>query len=244
MCIITLNEEENLQCCLESLPPGCEVIVVDSGSSDDTIKIATNWQAKIFTRTFDHYAAQKNFAIEQATRNFVLILDADERLGHAARRHLEQIVSTDHKAVYTCVRQLVFLGKKLRFGKNKDSVKRLFPRGMCRFEGDVHEKLVAQEHLSQRKLSGIILHESYKDLEDYFNRLNRYTSLVAQKNFRRNKRAPSGSLMMLRFDWEFFKRYLLLGGFLDGFRGYLYATLSSVYVLVKFAKLKELEKRL
>ena len=241
VCLITLNEESNLDKCLSSLPKGCEIIVVDSGSHDDTLNIAKKWQAQVYTRTFDNYAAQKNFAVSKATQAFVLILDADECLDEKSREHIREIIDEEKEAVYCCTRQLIFLGKTLHFGKNKDHVIRIFPRGLCHFEGDVHEKLVVPKNTIIKKLRGKIFHNSYKNLEDYFNRFNRYTTLVAQKNFKKNKKAPVSVFLVLRFHWEFFKRYLLLGGFLDGFRGYLYAILSSVYVLIKLAKLKELE---
>ncbi len=244
VCIITLNEEKNLKACLDTLPSGCEIIVVDSGSQDETLSVARKYNAQIFTEIFKDYATQKNFALKQATKNYVLILDADERLEEKSRVHIAEILEKNQQAVFSCTRQLVFLGKKLRFGKNKDHVLRLFPRGLCHLEGEVHESLIVPKDLPVKKLRGRILHESYNSLEDYIRRLNRYTTLVAAKNFGKDLKAPSGSLVMLRVDWEFFKRYFLLGGFLDGFRGYLYASLSSVYVLVKLAKLKELEESL
>jgi len=237
--IITLDEEKNLARCLASLPPNCEIIVVDSHSQDETRDIAVRHGAKVVTRAFQNYQEQKNFALSLATKSWVLSLDADEQLTLELKQSILEVVNSADASPskYRIKRQLVFMGKKLRYGRTTDYPLRLFWREGAVFEGKIHEQVYAPGKL--KTLDGIMYHYSYQNLDDYFERFNRYTSAVARTHHERGKQ-PNFAALLLRPWWEFFSRYILRLGFLDGYPGYTYALCSSLYAFTKYAKLKEI----
>jgi len=238
--IITYNEEMNLSRCLESLPRGSQIVVVDSSSEDKTCEIAKQFGAEILQRPFVNFQDQKNFALAQAKHAWVLSLDADEQLSDALRDEIAAITQAPDAACgYRLPRQLVFMGKALRYGKTKDYPLRLFRRQGAKFVGEIHEKVFFQG--PQAQLSGWLYHYSYRDLSDYFARFNRYTSAVAANHFAAGKSANFLALVIR--PWvEFIERYFLRLGFLDGYPGYCYALCSSLYAFTKYAKLKELRE--
>lgn len=242
--LITLNEEANLARCLESVPAGAELIVIDSNSVDKTADLAANYGAKVYSRVFDDYASQKNFALEKASRSWILSLDADEELDEGLRDQIRNLVVGSNIGVaYRLRRRLVFMGKRMRFGRTTDYPVRLFRKGEASFRGAIHEKLVMSEGVRVKRLcSGNLLHYSYTNLEDYFSKFNNYTSRVASRKQREDKADIRGFLHVFRPWFEFFVRYFIRLGFLDGYPGYCYAYLSGVYKFVGYAKLREMNK--
>ena len=237
--IITLNEERNLRRCLESLPLGCEISILDSGSVDQTLRIATDFNAKSSLRPFANHAEQKNAALELATRDWVLSIDADECLDETARREVMRIAGSEPQEVgFRIPRQLVFMGKPMRFGKTNDAPLRLFRRGQGQFSHAIHESLEVNGKVAT--LVGKMHHYSYADLTDYFSRFNRYTTAVAENHLAQGKMPPPKFALVSRFWLDFFQRYFLRLGLLDGYPGYVYALVSSVYAFTKYEKLREL----
>lgn len=235
---ITLNEESNLGRSLASLPRGTEVVVLDSGSTDRTQEIARQFGAKVATQSFTDYASQKNAAITMATKPWVFVIDADEELTPALRAELEALfAASPAPAMYEVPRQLFFMGRLLRFGKSADSPLRLFPRGQAQFVGGIHEQLKSTQPLTILKLKSTLIHYSYRNLEDYFRRFNHYTTLMAGQ--RHGASGTSFLRHLIRPWFEFLNRYVLRGGFLDGYPGYTYALISSLYAFVKYAKVFE-----
>lgn len=254
--VITLNEEENLSRCLSSLSglsnfgglspnqSQVEIIVLDSGSTDQTQNIAKSFGARVETRVFDDYASQKNAAVALASRRWVLSLDADEALDEALGKEIFGIVSQppfkDQALGYRLCRQLIFLGKKMRFGKTIDMPVRLFQRGSGSFLAAIHEHFDVPRHRTESLRRGRLLHESYRDLSDYFARFNNFTSRVAENHFKLGKKPPPLLILAARPFGEFIARYFLRLGFLDGYPGFVYALVSSMYAFVKYAKLRDL----
>lgn len=240
--IITLNEAENLPRLLATLPTtGVELIVLDSNSTDATRDIAAKAGAVVQTRAFDQFAAQKNAAFDLATKPWILSLDADEVPSPALWKEILDIVATnDTKSAWRIPRRQVFLGRKLCFGKTTDKPLRLIARGCGSFSGAIHEEIVPKENVRVETTKNSMSHFSYKNLTDYFIRFNRYTSAVAKKHFDEGTTPPPKWFQVIRFFGEFIWRYLLRGGFLDGYQGFIYALFGSVYVFVKYAKLQEL----
>lgn len=241
--IITHNEEDNIRRCLHSLPKGVEIIVLDSNSKDKTQEIASSFGAKVYENSFTNFAEQKNLACSYATRNWILSLDADELLDIKLQNELERIVSQsdfDGNVIGMQIkRRLVFMGRVMRFGKTTDYPLRLFRRGCAKFVGRIHESLDIPNSSQGRVKKGVIFHYSYKDLSDYFYRFNRYTTEIARKKLESNSRKPF--LVHIFRPWvEFVSRYIFRLGFLDGYVGYTYALISSLYTYVKYAKLEEL----
>ena len=249
--IITLNEEARLGRCLESLPEGVEVVVLDSGSTDKTVEVASKHGARTATRPFDDYASQKNAAIALASRRWILSLDADEVLSQIFVQKVVQFVSSPEgnstQDAFKVLRRLNFMGKVMFFGKTSDRPTRLFLRGSGKFYAKVHEQFKLDSGQVRRAPFGRgahILHYSYENLTDYFDKFNRYTSRIAE--LRANNEATQPRRGCLAFAghvsrpfFEFFSRYVLRLGFLDGYPGYCYALISSLYAFVKYAKLIE-----
>jgi glycosyltransferase involved in cell wall biosynthesis len=239
---ITKNEEKQIAQMISSLPQGSELIVVDSGSTDQTTAIATRMGAKVFRRDFTNYADQKNYALDQASRSWVFSIDADEVLTEDLKRALVKICqSNETKLLYRIPRQLEFMGKRLRFGRTTDYPLRLIPRGSARFVGEIHETLVPSDPHSRIFKLGTkaIIHRSYDDLNDYLAKLNQYTSQMTQKNRSLAKNPPGAYAVVLKPWLVFLNRYVLRCGFLDGYPGYVFAMLSSFYSFCKYAKQRE-----
>ena len=248
--VITLNEEFNLPRLLKSLPKYCEIVVVDSGSTDRTVEIARSFGARVENRAFDDYAAQKNCALNLANRGWILCVDADEELTPELMNEITAIVGrskdrsdVDNLSGYEIGRKLVFMERSMKFGKTSDHPLRLIRRGSGKFVSQIHEKLELTSGRVARIEKGFLRHFSYRDLTDYFLRFNNYTTRIALNHFRLGKSAPPLLFHVLRPLWEFASRYILRLGFLDGHPGFCYALFSSVYTFVKYEKLRELRSR-
>ncbi|MFY7930676.1 MAG: glycosyltransferase family 2 protein [Oligoflexus sp.] len=240
--IIAFNEEANLTRCLQSLPQGVEIILLDSDSTDRTADVARSFGAKVYQRAFTNFAEQKNAAIAYATRSWILALDADEELDPVLASLIVQTIQMAPRDItaFSLPRKLVFMGRRMRFGKTQDRPIRLFQRGQARYEGSIHEELKLQQGQLGRLRSGCLWHHSYRDLSDYFVRFNRYTTAIAERHVREGRTAPLLG-HVFRPWFEFLTRYVVRLGFLDGYPGYTYALISSLYAYVKYAKLRELK---
>ena len=243
--MIAFNEEDNITRCLSSLPNHCEVVVLDSGSSDSTKRIAIEWGAIVAERPFDDYASQRNHAATLAHRDWLLVVDCDEVLSPELRGFLEQNLSDinaayDRESVtaYRIRRRLWFMGKLLRFGKTEDAPIRLFRRQSGQYQGKVHEVFTPETGMVSNIQQGHLTHYSYVDLQDYFFRFNRYTSMIAEKHGDAGRRTWLATAY-LRMLWEFFSRMILRLAWLDGWQGIVFASLSSGYAFVKYLKLYE-----
>ena len=234
--IITLNEEYNISRCLRSIPEGCEIVVVDSGSQDRTVELCHNFGAKVFSNDFVDYASQKNFGISKGTRSWILSLDADEELSGGASDGLINVISKGDPDIsgYKFKRRLIFMGRTMNWGKTRDAPLRLFLKDRAEFHGAVHEKVRLGEGRVKTFSGGYISHYSYKDLYDYFSKFNKYTSLLSDQKADINFIVFSAHL--LRPFFEFFVRYIIRLGFLDGYPGYVYALNSSLYAFTKYSK--------
>ncbi|OSS42330.1 glycosyl transferase [Desulfurella amilsii] len=230
--IITYNEEDSLERTLKSVEFCDEIVVVDSYSTDNTVNIAKKYTDKVFFNKFLNYGTQKNFAIEKLSTDWVLSIDADEVVGKNLKNEILKATQNSLFDGYYIKIQLVFLGKALHFGGAQNWHLRLFKKKLKFSESFVHEKV---QSTKASHLKGKILHYSYKNLSDYIEKLNKYTTISASLK-RKNKIHP-----LLRFNLEFFKRFILRGAFFDGYEGTLYALLSSFYQLIKYAKAKELQ---
>ena len=236
--IIAYNEEDQLPRCLKSLPAGAEIIVLDSMSQDHTAQIAASFGAQVFQRPFTNFADQKNAALAYGTRKWVLAIDADEELSPELAQKLPELLTQTEASAYRLDRRLVFMGRRMRYGKTKDRPLRLFLRGAGQYRGAIHEEYVPRAGHTLFLSGAVLWHYSYRDLSDYFQRFNRYTSAIADQHAAQGKN-PSFLGHVLRPWFEFFTRYVLRLGFLDGYPGYTYALISSLYSYVKYAKLFE-----
>lgn len=210
-------------------------MVVDSFSTDATVAIAEAAGARVLQRPFDGFRSQKQFAIEQARHDWVLCLDADERVSDALRRSIETARDEGFgdEAGYRFARLSNYFGRFLRHGNAyPDRVLRLFDRrrGGWRGKREVHE--AASVDGPVRTLKGDLIHYPYRSLEQQLSKTQRYARMMAEYDFARGKRATLAKLV-LSPAWRFWRGYLLRGGFLDGWHGLVYAYVRANYVRQK-----------
>jgi len=237
--VIAWNEEERLRACLESVAWADEIVVVDAESADKTAQIAREFTDKVSVRVWPGFAAQKNVAIEQATGEWILSLDADERVTPELRERIRAVLAADGPADgYSIPRRNIFWGAWVRHGGlYPDYQLRLFRRDAGRFvENAVHESVTVTGRVDT--LTEPLLHHSYRDLEDFVRRSNRYSTLSAQDWVRRGKRAGLAGLVTRPLG-RFFSMYIVQRGFLDGWRGFVLAVLYAEYVFLRMAKVWE-----
>lgn len=244
VCIITLNEEGRLLRSLESVEFADEVVVLDSGSVDSTVAIAKGKNARVEVRPFDDFVNQKNQAIRLATREWILVLDADEVVTPELRDEIHKIVSGEDPRSRTMEgfripRMSYYMGQWIRHsGWFPDYNVRLFRNGSARFEGGtVHER--ARVNGPVGVLKGHLEHYSYQNISGHLIRIDQYSTLIAQDKFRRGEKATIvwslGKGMM-----KIFLTYFYNLGFLDGRAGIVIAMMGGYYNFLKYVKLWEL----
>jgi glycosyltransferase involved in cell wall biosynthesis len=238
--VTTFNEEGNIRRCLESAHGVGEMIVVDSGSTDGTVRIAEDQGASVFIREFTSNADQKNWAMGKATREWILILDADEHLSGPLRAEIGLRISGSSEAGFWIYRRNEFLGRRISHcGWNRDRVLRLFRRGAGRYpERAVHERLELKGRAGS--LRERLDHTPYLDLDDYMARMREYSRRGALELHRSGRRWFPG--LVLRPGARFLRMYILQLGFLDGSAGLMLCSLAAAGVLMKYAWLRELER--
>jgi len=237
--VIAWNEEERLRACLESVAWADEIVVVDAESTDKTAALAREFTDRVWVRPWPGFAVQKNFALEQATGDWVLSLDADERVTPELARRIQRILAESAVADgYSIPRRNIFWGTWVRHGGlYPDYQLRLFRRGAGRFVEDaVHESVTVDGSIEV--LGEALLHQSYRDLEDFVRRSNRYSTLAAQDWIRRGRGVSVPALIMKPMG-RFLSMYILQRGFLDGWRGLVLAILYAEYVFLRMAKVWE-----
>lgn len=235
--IIAHNEERNIaKCILSARNLVSEVIVVDSFSTDKTALICRDLGAQVFTRAFDGFTKQKNFALSKVSCGWALSLDADEVLTPELAEEIKQAVQQGKADGYELTRVNDFLGKRMRHsGIKAEHILRLVRTEKAEFKGGlVHEKLHVDGKTA--RLKNVFVHHPYDSIESYFDKFNKYTTLAAQTLFEKGKKVCL-LRVLLTVPFEFARRYVLKAGFLDGIRGLIWASFSCFYVFVKYMKL-------
>ena len=244
-CVITRNEEGNLPDCLRSVAGLCDhVVVVDCGSSDGTVAIARDAGATVIETDWPGHVAQKNRAIDAATTDWVLCLDADERVSAELAGEITSVLDAGPTAAaYSMPRLTRYLGRWIRHGGwYPDRKVRLFDRRRARWGGiDPHDRVEVEPGAPIVALRGDLHHHTYRDLSDHLGYIDRYTSTIAREKQRRGERFRLHR-MLLRPVGKVLRMYVLRGGFLDGPAGLIVALLGGYYVFLKYAKLWELER--
>lgn len=241
---LTLNEAHNIRPCLESVRWADEILVIDSGSTDDTIARARAFTEHIYEISWQGYGAARNFAIEKATGDWILWLDADERVTPELAGEIQHVLQEDPPGIdgFSIARRAYFLGRWIRHsGWYPGRVTRLFRRGKGTFsESRVHEQLRLEGTVVQTKHD--LLHLTDPDLAHYMQKFNTYTTLAAQDMAGAGRKTGLMD-MTVRPAFQFLKMYVLRLGLLDGREGFTLAVLSSAYVFTKYAKLWELTRK-
>ena len=241
--LITKNEEADLPGCLDSLGDlAAQTVLVDDFSTDHTTEIARSRGVEVFQRRWDGFGPQKQFALEKSRHEWVLNIDADERLTPGLRDEIRRTLdSSPGFNGYRLPFRHVFMGRTLRFGGGRgESHVRLFRKTRARYPKKViHEGIEVQEPIGN--LDNPVLHFSYKNLSEYLQKCDRYTTLAAEAKWKKGQRFSF--LDHLKLPVNFIKDYILKLGFLDGSAGLTYAALSAYYSWIKSLKLLEKEKQ-
>ncbi len=239
--VVSFNEEENIRGCLESLSWCDEIVVVDSFSADRTVEICRQYTDRVVQRAWAGYRDQKAFAHSLATREWVFLVDADERVPSELRGEILEALSRYSRVAAFSVPRLVYYLDRWwwRGGWYPDYDVRIFRRDRATWGGsDPHERIVIDGRV--RRLENPLHHFSYRDISDHLRRINHFTSISSKELFLQRKRWR-WSDNLIRPAARFFRSYIWKRGFLEGFPGFFLAATAAIYVFMKYAKLRELE---
>jgi glycosyltransferase involved in cell wall biosynthesis len=241
---LTLNEEHNIEACLESVRWADEIIVIDAGSTDRTLELARKYTSHVEVLPWRGYGAARNSALDRTTGDWILWLDADERVTPELAGEIREVVAAGEGKAdgYAIPRRAYFCGKWIRHcGWYPSRVVRLFRRGSARFsETRVHEELVIAGRVADSRHD--LLHFTDPDMKHYFAKFNTYTSLAAEDMFGAGRKFHVSDII-LKPTFTLFKMYVLRLGFLDGIHGLVLSLASAAYVFAKYAKLWDLSRQ-
>lgn len=228
--IPTLNEQTDLPVTLEAAKFADEILVVDSGSTDETVKIAKNFKAKVITHPFTDYASQRNFADKQAIGDWILSIDADVVIPTPLAQEISSVISQGSDlGAYYIGRQNEIWGSVVKhadWGPKDDCHIRLYRKGLGYWQSNVHEQFVTS--IPTGKLKNYLYHLNYRTISEFIDKTDQYSSLSAD-------RQPAS---LWRAKYDFLKRYVYKLGFLDGLRGLFLCYLQSIYYLNLYVKQK------
>ena len=235
--VITYNEQQNIDECLQSLSWADEIIVIDSYSTDNTINIAKKYTGKIIEVDNSSFGHKKNIGIEQSTGEWILWIDADERITETLKNEIIAVINKENSFdAYYINRKSFFINKFINHsGWFPDYTLRLFKKSInLKFnDAEVHEKI--EYNGKPGKLKNLILHYTDYDFEHYISKLNSYTTHSAIELAKKNKKSGIADLIF-RPVFTFLKMYFVKLGFLDGYTGLILCILSSYHVFFKYAK--------
>ncbi|MBW2609680.1 MAG: glycosyltransferase family 2 protein [Deltaproteobacteria bacterium] len=238
--IITKNEEERLPACLKSVSFADEVVVVDSGSVDETLDVARSFGAKIFIEEWRGFSDQKQFAVNQCNNVWVLILDADERIPEATANIIKREIASDEQMIsaYSFRRKNYFHGKWIKHcGWWPDRIVRLVNRKKGGFDGRrVHESWLTEGRVEE--LDASIEHVSFQNYSELVAKMENYSNLAAAEMFEQGIRANPFT-PILHGIWMFIRTYILEKGIFDGFDGFMISAMNAGGSFMKYAKLRE-----
>jgi glycosyltransferase involved in cell wall biosynthesis len=244
-CVITYNEADRIEACLRSIAFCDEIVVVDSHSTDATREIATRLGARVIERDWPGFRSQKQFAVDTASNDWVLCLDADERLSARLRAEIEDLRERGFEghSGWSVPRITDYFGRFLRHGNAyPDRLIRLFNRLHGGWTGEeIHENTRVKGSVG--RLHGHLEHYSYRSLTDHHNRMQRYADLMAHALYARGKRCGLAKVLV-NPQWRFLRGYFIRLGFLDGWRGLVFALVEANYVRRKYLGLYLLTKGL
>ncbi len=236
--ILTKNEEKNIKRAIESVKSiASEVLVIDSGSTDNTTTIASSLGAKVIFNKWVSYPSQVQFGIDKASQKYVLVIDADEELSKELQESIKSFIEKDLD-IGILIRRTFYMGKFLRHIWSKEKRIRIFKKGVCKYEGELHERVICK-NLKKTILKGYLNHYSFESLKDQFEKTLFYSQKNAEIYYQKGKKF---SIFNLIFNpiFMFIKMYFLKLGFLEGTRGIIIAFSGAFYVFMKYAFLYEL----
>lgn len=242
--VITKNEADDIRECLKSISWADEIIILDSGSSDDTVKIAREFSKLVYiSQDWQGFGIQKNRALAYATHNWVLSIDADERITPELRTEIQKaIAEPNSNSGFRIPRSSSYCGKFMRHsGWSPDYVVRLFRKDSGKFsENIVHESLVINGNIGT--LNYPIRHYAFSDLDEVLDKINRYSSAGASQKLNQGKRSSLGKAIRHGL-WAFMRTFFIQAGFLDGREGFMLAVSNAEGVYYRYLKLMYLQEK-
>lgn len=239
--IITKNESAHIARCLSSVAWANEIIVLDSGSEDDTVAICRRYTDKVFETDWPGFGIQKQRAVNKATQPWVLSIDADEQVTPELRKEIEQAISQTHINGFEIPRLSSYCGKQIKHGGWwPDYVLRLFQREYGHFTEDlVHERIIVDGTV--QRLKAPLIHEAFINPEEVLHKINNYSSLGAEKLYRAGKRTTLRQAIVKGL-WTFFRTYCVKAAFLDGRQGLMLAISNAEGTYYKYLKLLNMQR--
>lgn len=240
--IITKNEAHDIRATLESIKWADEIVVLDSGSTDNTVAICREYTAKVYETDWPGFGPQKNRALNYAAGDWVLSIDADERVSPELKQEIQQALINTHYDGFYIPRKSTYCGKLINYGAwSKDKKLLLFKRTHGKFTDDVvHERLIVTGKIG--KLIHALYHDTYQDLSEMLEKMNSYSSYSAQQRSEKNK--PGGLFPAITHGlWAFIYSYFLKLGLLDGKEGFMLAFSNAEYTYYRYLKLMYLNQK-
>lgn len=236
--IITKNNVETIETCLRSIAFADEIIVLDSGSTDQTREICRQYTHHVYETNWPGFGPQKNRALGKATGDWVFSIDSDEWIGDELRYEIVKTIAENETGVFSVKRCNRYCGYWIRHGDvGRDRVVRLFKRGTAQFSNDiVHEKVISRQPI--QKLQSLLFHDSYRSIDELLSRMNQYTTLSAQIRNEKGKKTSMGKALFSSI-WAFTRSYFFRAGFLDGKAGLIVAISSAESSFYRHVKLME-----
>ncbi|MBA3985831.1 MAG: glycosyltransferase family 2 protein [Flavobacteriales bacterium] len=242
--IITYNEEEHLDKCLESLVGiADEIVVIDSFSTDKTKAICEKYNAKFILQKFLGYKEQKNFAVQQASNDYVISLDGDEALSEELKKSIVDLKSNWYHDGYFVNRRNNYCGQWIKYSDcYPDRKLRLFKKGTGEWKGiNPHDSFKLFKSKNAGKLNGDLLHWIYRDYIEHNKKAERFSTIASQAYFELGIQSSIWKILY-RPAWAFFKSYFLRLGFLDGLNGFIICIQAANVTFLKYIKLYQLQK--
>ncbi len=244
--VLTKNEEQNIAACLDGLKKADEIIIVDSNSTDRTKEIASRYTDKIYVKEMDEgFGPQRNFGIEKTHSDWILFVDADERVSRDLWDEIIESIIHESYHIYMLPRLTIFLGKPIYYcGWSEPNNGRLFRKGYARYnDAYVHEELIFEGEAGH--LKNVLSHHTYKDATHHLAKLNLYTSLTAQDFYKKGIRLKLSNYLwyfIIKPFLIFIRKFILLKGYKDGVRGFFISSLSAFQYFESYIKLWEIQQ--
>lgn len=243
--IITLNEEKNINRCLQSLQDVADdIVVVDAFSSDRTVKICSDFKVNFVQREWEGYSSAKNFGNSIAKYDRILSIDADEALSEKLRETIISLKSNMTCDAYYLNRLTNYCGQWIRHcGWYPDTKIRLWDRRVGEWQGNIHESLVFRQHISSAILTGDLLHYSFYSISDHIQTANRFSEITADELVKAKFKVNILYHILINPLYTFIHKYIFQLGFLDGFYGFIICVISSFSNFLKFTKIKQKSRK-
>ncbi len=239
--IITKNEEKNIKACLESVSWADEITIVDAESEDRTVELTKQFNGRVFIKKWEGFVLQKRFALNQANNEWVLSLDADERISAELKNEILKKDPGEFNGFLIRRKNFLFGKEITTCGWDKDYQLRLFRKS----KANLNEKLVHEGFVVDGKtnsLENVIIHNTFSSLDNYMKKVNEYTTLSAEETYQTKSKVTALTILTHTFS-AFFRYFISLKGFKDGMHGLIISFINSLSTMLTYTKIWELQRK-